>query len=270
MRNSSIVLYLGCATLMVGSIGLTAGSMLNQVLPGEPGTAAHSQIAMDKVPPTPENRSPAAGTNPESWPAETATNAVAFLPEMIELLTPKAPVVARHEEEEEAVEPAPTQRQKRETVRDAAKRETARETTKRETVRDARKDTRQKVAAAKKREQPSQTTDPRQQEQAEVVVQDRFHRESYRSERDSYRGNERETHRSERATGRNQPETNRGEREPYRRQREAYRSERQDGRREPEPYRHERQARREPEIIREPQQRTFAPVPLPFFGSFFR
>jgi hypothetical protein len=198
VRNSSVALYLGCAVLLVGGLGLTAWSMLDLSRPAESAAVSESAPAPPSylhtatIPPPPANWS----SNPEG-------PGVAFYVEMIELLTPRTAAVARHE----AAEP----------TTEGRGHATVREVPSRETVREAPKESQQKSTAAsrKKREQPKQVAEPQQREEIEIVVHDRFgnrvrtqrvEREAHPSGREFYRG-EQQAVRREPETVREPPRT---------------------------------------------------------------
>jgi hypothetical protein len=231
MRNNRVALYVGCAALVVGGLGLTVRSAFDTERSAAPPPPLYLQAAT--VPP-PAETWPA---DKNTWPPPDAAG-VEFHTEMIQLLTPRASVMAQ--EEESAPQP---QRQRREMVREAPK-DTVREVPV-ENPREATKESRQKSRAAdsrkKKREQPQQVEESR--EDVEVIVYDRS-------------GNRIRTQRVEREAGTARAEQRRGS--SPRVEREVQRGER-------EVRRGEREVERAPQE-RAPQERSFAP--FPFFGLF--
>ena len=197
MRNSSIALCLGCAALLVGSLGLIAGSAFDLNRPAESAAATDtgaasppSYLEMATVPPPP----PASG-----WPSNTGTPAVAFYAEMIELLTPRTAVVVRRE----AAEPVTEGRGH---GIDESGRDAVREAPPRDAARAVPTDAKQKSKATIARKKQPQQTEEQQREEVEVVVRDPFgnqlrtqqvEREAPRSDREAFR-NDRETIRRDR------------------------------------------------------------------------
>ena len=151
MRNNSLALYVGCAALVIGALGLTARSAFDAERLPEPAGAllapqAATPLYMQAASARPAVQSPGMAGVP-------------FYAEMVELLTPRTAVMARDDEVESS--PPPPKR------RDVARQ------TKKDNAREATKQSRQKsktAATRKKREQPA--AEPRQE--VEVVVHDRF------------------------------------------------------------------------------------------------
>jgi hypothetical protein len=148
VRTSSVAVYLACTVLLVGGLGLTAWSALDLKWPSHLGAASETIMPplfmqAATVPPSPITR----------WPSGEGMAGVAFYGEMIELLTPRTAVMARHDEAEPA-----TEGRRRETVRDGRRRDNARE------VSEEGKRKAKTANARKKREQSGQEREPARRE----------------------------------------------------------------------------------------------------------